>query len=448
MSTASISGLSSGLDTAGIIDSLMQLEAAPQTKLKTTLTTQQSNLKSLQALNAKVADLTTQAKALASGTGWGALKATSSSPAVAVTTTSGSTNGAFSFTVNQTAVSHKLTFTSTAKSTDVVVSGGTTVDLTAADGTVKTLETGSGTLDGLVNALNGSGTGVTAAKVKLDDGSYRLVVNAGASGAASAFTLTNTDGTDLLGGATAVQGADAEIQLGTDLIHSATNTFAGVIPGVDFTVSAAAVTSPATPVTITVDKDTAAVKTSVKSLVDAINTTLTQIDTLSSYNATTKTAGPLAGDANIRSLRNALLNSVYPTDGKSLADVGIQTDRSGKLVFDDAAFSTAYAADPAGVASRFTAGASGSVDGFAQRVSAVGTQASDKYSGTLTAAVTGRTSEIDRLSKSIDDWDLRLELHRASLQQRFTALETALNNMKSQSSWLSGQINSLPGSSA
>lgn len=444
MSTASISGLSSGLDTAGIIDSLMQLEAAPQTKLKTKLTTQQSTLKSLQALNAKVADLTTQAKALASGTGWGALKATSSSPGVSVTTTSGSTNGSFSFTVNRTAVSHKLTFTSTAQGTDVVVSGGTTVSLTAADGTVKTLETGDGTLDGLVGALNGSGTGVTAAKIKLDDGSYRLVVNAAGSGAASAFTLTNADGTDLLSGATAVQGTDAEILLGSDVIHSSTNTFAGVIPGVDFTVSAVA---KGTTVDITVDKDTAAVKDKVKALVDAVNATLTQIDTLSSYNATSKTAGPLAGDANIRALRNSLLNSIYPSDGSfgsSLADVGIQTDRYGKLVFDEAAFSTAYAADPAGVAGRFTAG---TVDGFAQRVSAVGTQASDKFSGTLTAAVTGRTSEIDRISKSIDDWSLRLELHRSSLTQRFTALETALNNMKSQSSWLSGQISSLSRSS-
>ena len=121
MSTASISGLSSGLDTAGIIDSLMQLEAAPQTKLKTTLTTQQSTLKSLQALNAKVADLTTQAKALAAGTGWGALKASSSNAGVAVTTTSSSTNGSFSFTVNRTAVAHKLTFADTAQGTDVVV---------------------------------------------------------------------------------------------------------------------------------------------------------------------------------------------------------------------------------------------------------------------------------------------------------------------------------------
>ena len=35
MATSSISGLASGLDTASIIAQLMQLEAIPQTRLKT-----------------------------------------------------------------------------------------------------------------------------------------------------------------------------------------------------------------------------------------------------------------------------------------------------------------------------------------------------------------------------------------------------------------------------
>ncbi|MBW8751948.1 MAG: hypothetical protein JF565_11065, partial [Propionibacteriales bacterium] len=56
--TASISGLVSGLDTASIIDQLMQLETVPQDKLKSNLSTEQTTLKNLQALNAKVAALT------------------------------------------------------------------------------------------------------------------------------------------------------------------------------------------------------------------------------------------------------------------------------------------------------------------------------------------------------------------------------------------------------
>jgi len=199
-----------------------------------------------------------------------------------------------------------------------------------------------------------------------------------------------------------------------------------------------------TTVEVTVAKDTDSVQSSVKAMVDGVNAILTQIDTLTSYNADTKTSGPLAGDASLRSLRNSLLNAVYPGDNTTMADVGLQTDRYGKLVFDADKFATAYAADPALVASKFT---SGTVDGFAARVATIADKASDKYTGTITAAITGHTSEIKELQDNIDNWDTRLELRRTTLQNQFTALETAMNQMTSQSSWLAGQIKSLSGSS-
>ncbi len=439
-STASVSGLSSGLDTASIIEQLMAVESEPQNRLKTTLTTEQSNVSYLQAINTKVAALLTQAKDLSSGKGFNALTATSSSTAVAASTTGGVASGSFSFSVDQTAAAHRLTFNSTAAGNGVVVSGGTSVTLTSG-GVTKTLDTGNGTLDGLVNALNGGGTGVTASKVKLDDGTFRLVVTASQTGAAADFTLTNADGSDLLGGAAVSAGRDAAITLGGDTIHSATNTFTGVVPGVNLTVSTAAL---GTTVEVTVAKDTDSVQNSVKAMVDGVNAILTQIDTLTSYNADTKTSGPLAGDASLRTLRNSLLNAVYPGDNTTMADVGLQTDRYGKLVFDADKFATAYAADPALVASKFT---SGTVDGFAARVATIADKASDKYTGTITAAITGHTSEIKELQDNIDNWDTRLELRRTTLQNQFTALETAMNQMTSQSSWLAGQIKSLSGSS-
>src|ERR1700749_2243462 len=112
-STASVSGLPSGLDTATIIEQLMSVEAEPQNRLKTTLTTEQTNASYLQAINTKVAALMTQAKDLAAGTGWNALPASSSSPPVAVTPTGGVASGSFSFSVDQTAAAHRLTFNGT-----------------------------------------------------------------------------------------------------------------------------------------------------------------------------------------------------------------------------------------------------------------------------------------------------------------------------------------------
>ena len=122
---------------------------------------------------------------------------------------------------------------------------------------------------------------------------------------------------------------------------------------------------------------------------------------------------------------------------------GIQVTRGGRLEFDEAAFKAAYAADPAGTAEMFTTAG----DGFAARVSEVAKAASDPDEGMVTAAVKGRQSGIDRMEDSIEEWDRRLQLRRTALERQFTALETALSQMSSQSNWLAGQLSQLPKSS-
>ena len=83
----SISGLASGMDTATIINQLMQLEAAPQSRLKTRVSDEKLVVTSLQALNKSVASLATKATALAKDSAWTPISATSSNTAVGVTAT-------------------------------------------------------------------------------------------------------------------------------------------------------------------------------------------------------------------------------------------------------------------------------------------------------------------------------------------------------------------------
>jgi flagellar hook-associated protein 2 len=362
---------------------------------------------------------------------------TSSSDKVAVTAGSTAMPGSVSFTVGRLAQAHSLSFMTAAKLTDVVTTGGTKVRLDRLDGTTLDIETGDGTLAGLVKGLNASGTGVQASTVRLDDGSYRLRVTATSTGTASDFTLKNVQGNKaLLGGATVTAGQNAEITLGADVLHSATNTFAGVVNGLDITLKQGVTAG--TVVTVDATRDSAAMTASVKAMVDAVNGALADIDKLTAYNSTAKTSGALAGDGSVRALRNALLESVYPSAGGSLAGVGVQTDRYGKLVFDEAAFTKAYAADPAATAAAFTG-----VAGFATRVEKVAKDASDSVDGAITLAIKGRNAGIDRLQDSIAAWDNRLELRRATLTRQFSGLETALSRLNSQSNWLAGQIASL-----
>lgn len=436
----SISGLSSGLDTATIVNQLMQLEAAPQTRLKSRVSTEQSAITTLQTLNTKVALLTSKAETLAKPASWDVVKATSSNTAISVTAGVAAGKVNVTATITGVAQSHQLGFADAAALTDSVTGASTIVKIDRFDGSPLEIETGDGTLAGLVSAINDetNATGLRASTVKVSDGSYRLLVESTATGAAQDFDLTAQDGSPLLGGTTVRAGTDASIDFGVGVTAtSSTNTFTDVLPGVTLTLTpGSAIGSVAT---IAVDRDTTSVSNSVKDLVDSINALLTDIDTQSAYNATTKTAGAFTGDSTVRNLRNALLEAVYPADNSSLAGLGIQVTRSGKLEFDATAFSQAYTADPTAVAEQFsTAG-----NGFAARVAAAADGASDATTGTLSSAIEGRRTGVQRMQTSIEDWDRRLELRRVTLERQFTGLETALNQMTNQSNWLTGQLASL-----
>ena len=450
--SASISGLASGLDTATIISQLMQLERIPQSRLKTQITTHQSAMTKLQELNTKLAALATKAADLAKNAGWAPIAATSSYDKVSITTTTGAAPGSLSFSVVGTAQAHTLSSVNSAALTDVVVTSGTgNVKLDMLDGTVYTINTGDRTLQGLVDGINNANVGVRAAAIKLDDGSYRLRMESTTTGAASNFALTqNNVNQKVMGGSTVVTaGADAQIKIGADTISSATNTFTNILPGVNITLGIDAVAG--SNVTVNMATDAKKMTETAKGLVDALNAILADIDaaTATGTGAGTGTpvkAGVLAGDSRLRGLRDQLVNTLYSAAGEGLSTVGIQLDRTGKFVFDEAKFNSAYAADPVGTSSKFVAATTNT--GFADRVAIVAKQASRATTGTISAAITGRKSMIDQLEDGVAAWDKRLELRELTLTRQFTAMETALSRMNSQSNWLAGQISSLPTSSS
>ncbi|MGZ4625619.1 MAG: flagellar filament capping protein FliD, partial [Kineosporiaceae bacterium] len=70
--------------------------------------------------------------------------------------------------------------------------------------------------------------------------------------------------------------------------------------------------------------------------------------------------------------------------------------------------------------------------------------------GTLTSAQQGRLTEVKTLQAQIDAWNTRLAAYRDQLTRQFTAMETALASLKSQTSALAGlspSMLSTPGSS-
>jgi flagellar hook-associated protein 2 len=106
------------------------------------------------------------------------------------------------------------------------------------------------------------------------------------------------------------------------------------------------------------------------------------------------------------------------------------------------------ASDVAGAGGTLNLGAFTYTPGVAQRIGILGNDAVDVVSGTLTAAINGRKSEIDDLQKQIEAWDVRLAAREAQLKKQFTDMETALSTMKQQSAWLASQVSTLDANSA
>jgi flagellar hook-associated protein 2 len=228
-----------------------------------------------------------------------------------------------------------------------------------------------------------------------------------------------------------------------------------VLPGTTITVNKVDSVNPVT-VNVVADPDSVAAK--ISALVDAVNATINTVKTYTS-NAQGSTAA-LKGDYSVTSLGGKLLDAISSAVGAdgSPANIGFQLTKEGRVTFDKAKFLTALKDNPA-IVQRMVSGtpagngpdgvAGGgddvtAVDGIAARLRVVSVSASDATNGTLVALANGQDSLVKDIQDRIAAWDLRLAKRKETLTRQFTAMETALSSLKNQSTWLAGQISSLP----
>jgi flagellar hook-associated protein 2 len=456
----SIDGLASGLDTTSIINSLMAVEALPQGQLKAKVSSDQSMVTALQGLNTRMTLLQGLSSTISAPGATNLFTATTNNTALTATAATTAASGSVDLTV--TALSSTKVGVTEALTVWPADASGNPAHLTLVDKTGKATEItpASTSLDDVVTAINAAGGGATAVKVPAGNGTYRLQLTSATAGAAGDFQayqgtaaeVTAGTAVDLFSKPTAAvikpaQDATALLYAGTaaqQTITSATNTFANVLQGVS--VTATAVT--ASPVTVTVASDTAGISKQATDLVKSVNDVLSYISDSSAVTTTANAnggssakGGIFTGNYGIRALGDTVLNAVVaPVNGKSPSEYGIVIQKDGTFTFDQAKFSTAMTADPAGTQS--------AVSQIAARVSTATKNASDPVSGFVPQLIKGQQSEISDLNNQISDWDSRLATRRATLQAVYTNMETLLGGLKSQSSWLSGQLAGMSTSSS
>jgi flagellar hook-associated protein 2 len=462
------------MDTTNMIKQLMQVEAAPQTRLKTKVASAQTAVSSYQTVNSKVSALKGAADSLSQLSSWRSIKATSSSTTVTATasTNLNATSGSLTFDVTSLA-SKQMTTMPVQTFTDgdgdgkldtkpVAITGATSITVTPGSYDTNGVFTSSGnpkTIDisadqsasGIAKAINAAGAGATAFVMPTSPTDGVLQITGSKTGAGNGFQIDGLDGTGTSGASPAsTYASSAALQMtggdGTKYsVSSDTNTFTGLMAGVTITVS-----QKETGVTIDASNDLSAIASKFQAMVDAANGALTEIGNQTAYDASTKQGSPLTGDFSVRNMQQQILSAVSqglsypdpkftpdPNNPSAKADTipfgtlkkfGIQLDSTGQLTFDSAAFTAAYNADPTKIQ---------------QAGMALGDQfekLSGNMSTNLTSVITGRNNEIDSLNTQISDWDVRLSAKQQALQKQYSDLEVALGKLKNQSSWLSGQL--------
>lgn len=434
-----LDGLSSGLDTTALIKSLMQVEAIPQNILKNKSKSTQTMVAALQALNTKVADLAKLTAKSAKPDALQLFTTSASSDAIKATAGAGAAPGSLELTVKQTA------------QTQITVSGPITewdssaFVITAKDGSETAITAASNSLDDVIKAVNASDAGVKAVKVaagKDVDGkdTYRVQFTAAESGEKKSFTVGAS--TVPLSEIRSAQDAQVTLWAGTaaeQTISSGTNTFEGLMPGVDISVSK--VTTE--PVTITIGRDTEASSKVASDMVGSLNDLFKfiAVNSAVSSGANGATSAMIfTGDSTVRDVNRRIMNAATnPVDGRSPSEIGISVNRNGSIDFDAEKFAKALNEDPARV-ERVLQAVSGSVTEAAAGLS-------DKRNGQITTRITGQETVVKSLDGQITDWDRRLATREQTLKRTYAALEVQLSKLNSQSSYLASQLGSLPNNS-
>ncbi len=449
-------GIGSGLDIAGIVQSLVAAEGQPvETRIGLQEARAQAKLSAFGSLKSALSDLRDKLEIMKSADKFLVRKATSSDENVF--TASADTNAlpaSYSLEVVQLAQAQKLTSGAFADSDTVVGTGTLTVDV-AGTSMDLVIDGTNNTLAGIRDAINDStdNPGVSATIVNADSGSY-LILTADSTGAANTITVTQAGGD---GGLAALEydppnglnsltetlaAQDAQVRIDGFDVMSASNTISGAIDGVTITVTE---DSGGSSEQLTVENDETAARALVGDFVESYNALITTLDSLTDYDAESELAAPLLGDATIRGIRDQIRRELstavsdIDADFSTLTDVGIETQLDGTLTIDDDALSAVLADDFVKFGQLFS-----TTDGFGVRLFDLADGFLDS-DGIIETRTKGLETQIDGLADERESLIERLASLETRLLRQFNALDSLLAQLSSTSNFLAQQLNNLPG---
>ncbi|MBS0354811.1 MAG: flagellar filament capping protein FliD [Proteobacteria bacterium] len=451
MATLSSAGIGSGLNVESIVTGLMNVERQPLTQLQTQQSSYQSKISALGTLKSALSSLQSAASALTPATlqsptaAFASFNATVADSTIAsATTTSSAVAGTYSVNVTKLGSSQTLALNATFQSGDQALDFGSddTRTLTIQQGSnaavTITLDKSQNTLSALRDAINNAGAGVSASTVTDSNGVQHLQLTADQAGTANAITL---GGTVAFKGAAAsvsnsdfteTQATDAIVQIQGITVKANGNTVSDAIDGVTLTLAKEGSTS------LTLTRDTSALKSKLTAFVNAYNSLNSSIKSLGAYDATSKTGAVLNGDSSLRSVQSQVRAALTGTPSslssnayKTLSSLGISFQSDGSLQLDSTKFDKAASTNFSAVASAISA------YGSALKTTTTNLLGT---TGVIASRTNGLNASVTSIGKQITALNNRLTIIEQTYRAQFTALDTTMTSMNTTSTYLTQQL--------
>lgn len=460
MATMSSPGIGSNLDVKSIVSQLVALEKKPLEKLQLAAATVQTKISVFGQIKSLVSALSDAVSKLSSVTGWNGVSASSSdTSAVTASAIGGTQPTSFSVEVQNLAKAQSTYSMPLLPVGGAIGAGTLRLEIGQWAGAVFTPGSGTpvdltisatDTVADIASKINGANAGVTAT-VLSDVSGDRLLLSGKNTGLAAGFQLSVTSDTDgdpadalglsrLVNGSTTNQAAaNATATINGIGVSSATNVFANSVAGVTFT----AVKETTAPVTLTIAKDTSAVKKNIEDFVKAYNEINGVLNEATKYDQATKTGGLLQGDSTTLALQSALRAAVQSmSTGSSvfgrLSDIGVSALRGGNLEVDNTKLGKALA-NTDELKALFSSTTPGNAEGIAVRLKGLTKTllASDGYFKTKDDTLKRSLDNNAKDQVRVNEKASRME---AALNRRYSALDVQLTSLNSLNSYLTQQI--------
>jgi len=456
-SPISFSGLSSGIDGAGIAKTLFDQLTSSNVVRASQIENLAAEYTSLEKLKTMLIDLADSVDGYRSVYNGGIARSAKSSNEDVLTAAAGSEANVGSFTVNVTslarAASGSFDRSFSSQSEFITSDPSQTGEVEFTVGTGEEAFTFSVSVDELTTAsdfveeFNANADGrASASLVNLgteEAPEYRISFSTAESGVSKGSIAISSSNEDLLNSAlqsaTLEQASNAKFTVSglSGTVERESNTINDVIPGVSLQLHSTGAAA------VTVSEDFSS-GSSLEGLISAFNSLVKYVNTEDAVSTNVEDGEPVnsfgslaktdVDDSVLRDLRSVFANA-RSEDGRTLASFGVSTNRDGTLAFDKEAFETAVRENPEAFKEIQTqiADALGNTGGTLSQYT--------RYAGTIDSAIKSNESEIESINQTIAQVERNASAQEEAVLKQFTNLESLLARLNADSQVLSSLLN-------